>query len=313
MADNTPAILPKPEIVQSSGQHSLADIRDMAVAVAKSRLFDLDSPEQAMTLMLLCQAEGLHPIQAMRVYHIIKGKPSKKADAMLAEFQRRGGKVKWVDFTDAKVSAVFTHPTACPDGQLVDWDLNRAKTAGLMNNDNWRKYPRNMLRARVISDGVRMVLPEVVVGMYTPEEVQDFASEPSERDEARSAKNRGMWAKLQEAPATNEPPPQEEFPPAEVYEQPPPSASKQRRAAAVLAPIPDDCRMIPADIIALKRQLASFAGKAFNDYTEAELAAAEKVVDEMAAGAKDQNNKLQLSVLVSFLRAESDRRKAGAA
>jgi hypothetical protein len=51
-----------------------------------------------------------------------------------------------------------------------------------------------MLRARVISMGVRMVLPGVVMGIYTPEEVQDFdlppaapTPAPAPRREARQA------------------------------------------------------------------------------------------------------------------------------
>ncbi|MEW6097488.1 MAG: hypothetical protein AB1567_13365, partial [bacterium] len=41
--------------------------------------------------------------------------------------------------------------------------------------DNWKHYPRQMLRSRVISEGVRTVLPGCNVGFYTVEEVQDFA------------------------------------------------------------------------------------------------------------------------------------------
>ena len=38
----------------------------------------------------------------------------------------------------------------------------------------WTKYPRQMLRARVISEGIRATNPAVATGMYTPEEVQDM-------------------------------------------------------------------------------------------------------------------------------------------
>lgn len=54
------------------------DLKQMATAACKSGLFSMPSPEAALTLMLLCQAEGLHPIQALRHYHIIKGRPAKR-------------------------------------------------------------------------------------------------------------------------------------------------------------------------------------------------------------------------------------------
>jgi len=47
-----------------------------------------------------------------------------------------------------------------------------AERAGLAGRDNWRKYPRAMMRNRVISEGIRSVWPAVISGIYTPEEIQ---------------------------------------------------------------------------------------------------------------------------------------------
>lgn len=152
--------------------HSIAEVSQMAKAVASSNLFGVKTPDQALALMLLAQAEGLHPMVAARDYHIIEGRPSMKADAMLARFQIAGGKVKWLSLTDQKVAAEFHHESG--GSAVIDWDMDRAKTAGLGGKGNWAKYPRQMLRARVISEGIRTVYPACVVGVYTPEEVQDF-------------------------------------------------------------------------------------------------------------------------------------------
>jgi hypothetical protein len=150
----------------------MTEMERMAVAVSKSGLFGVNTPDQALALMLVAQAEGRHPASAAKEYHIIKGRPALKADAMLARFQQAGGSVSWEERTDAKVSAKFSHPQG---GELVvTWTLEDAKRAGLASGDNWRKYPRQMLSARVVSEGVRAVFPSVVSGLYTPEEVQDF-------------------------------------------------------------------------------------------------------------------------------------------
>ena len=122
--------------------------------------------------MIIAQAEGRHPGTVASEYHIIQGRPALKADAILARFQSANGKVEWHEYTDECVSGTFSHPAG---GSLkVDWDMTRAKAAGLGSKDNWKKYPRQMLRARAISDGVRGVYPAVLQGFYTPEEVQDF-------------------------------------------------------------------------------------------------------------------------------------------
>ena len=154
----------------------VADIARMADAVAKSRLFGVSTPEQAMALMLVAQAEGLHPAIAARDYHIIDNKPALKADAMMARFQAAGGTVKWSAMTDARVAATFSHPAG---GSVeIDWDMKRAETAGLGGKAMWKKYPRQMLRSRVISEGIRTVFPGIAVGVYTPEEVIDFDDRP---------------------------------------------------------------------------------------------------------------------------------------
>lgn len=160
----------------------VADVERMAVAIAKSGLFGLKTSDQALALMLIAQSENMHPASAARDYHIIGGKPSMKADTMLARFQAAGGIVRWSENSDARCAGEFVHPSS-PVPVLIDWDMDRAKKAGLLSNPTWQKYPRAMLRARVVSEGIRTVYPGVLCGMYTPEEVESFQPEPTPRIE----------------------------------------------------------------------------------------------------------------------------------
>lgn len=148
------------------------EVAVMAKAVAASGLFGVKTADQAMALMLIAQAEGLHPAIAARDYHVINGRPALKADAMLARFQTNGGKVQWKAYTDTVVTGLFSHPQG---GEVeITWSIEMARKAGLTGNQTWTKYPRQMLRARCISEGIRTVYPGVTVGVYTPEEVEDM-------------------------------------------------------------------------------------------------------------------------------------------
>lgn len=158
---------------------SLGEMDRMADAIAKSGLFGMKTKDQALALMIVAQSENRHPGSVAAEYHIIQGRPALKADAMLARFQLAGGLVEWIDYTDKKVSAKFSHSVNSPTPVLIEWTMEMATKAGLTGKDNWKNYPRQMLRARVVSEGVRTVYPAVCVGVYTPEEVQDF--EPAER------------------------------------------------------------------------------------------------------------------------------------
>jgi len=150
----------------------VADIEKMAGAIAKSKMFGMKTTEEAFALMLIAQAEGMHPAIAARDYHVIQGRPTLKADAMLARFQNAGGKVQWDVYTDAEVTGTFSHPSG---GSLkLTWTFAQASKIGLTGKDNWKNYPRAMLRARVISEGIRTVYPGCVVGTYTAEELEEI-------------------------------------------------------------------------------------------------------------------------------------------
>jgi len=149
----------------------LQDMQTLAVAIAKSNLFGIKTPEQALVLMAIAQAEGRHPVEAARDYDIINGRPAKKAEAMLRDFILAGGKVAWHALTDELADATFTHPQT---GEVrIDWDMKRAMTA-FGKKEMYAKFPRQMLRSRVVSEGVRTLWPLATSGMYVPEEQADI-------------------------------------------------------------------------------------------------------------------------------------------
>lgn len=161
-------------------QDALKAVEVMGQAMARSGMFGITKVEQGVVLALTSLMERKSVTELARKFHIIEGKLTMRADAMQAEFQERGGRILWKQ-TDEKVcEAVFSHAEYCPDGVTVKLTLDELKTSGVAIGKggklkaNYQKHPRQMLRARAISEGVRMVDPSVIVGVYTPEEVSDF-------------------------------------------------------------------------------------------------------------------------------------------
>jgi len=149
------------------------EMEKMALSTAKSGLFGLKSEHQALTLMLLAQSENMHPIKAIMEYDIINGKPSLKATTILARFQQSGGKIEWIETSDKKAIAKFTHEKG---GTItIEWTIERANKAGLLDNPTWKKYPNQMLRARCIPEGVRAIYPACLSGLYSVEENSESA------------------------------------------------------------------------------------------------------------------------------------------
>ena len=148
------------------------DVQGMAQAIAKSGLFGMKTPDQALALMLVAQAEGQHPATITQDYDIIQGRAARKTHSVLARFQQMGGTVEWHELSDAIADATFSHKAG---GKLrMTWTFEQAKKAGLAGKDNWKNYPRAMLRARCIAEGIRAVYPAALGGMMVSEEAQDM-------------------------------------------------------------------------------------------------------------------------------------------
>lgn len=194
----------------------------MAQVFARSGLFGAKTPEQALALILIAEAEGIHPSQAIQEYDIIEGKPARKAERQLARFQLSGGKVKWLAMTEREVRAEFSHPQG--SDVLIGWTIEQAEQVKyyakgdgggvwkpLTNKLNWRNFPRAMLRARVIAEGVRACFPGYALVTLTTEEAEDLGvltSEPvddaapaqpaiaADTAPIRGKAKKDLWAKI---------------------------------------------------------------------------------------------------------------------
>ncbi len=148
-----------------------ARMQVMSDKITKSGLFGIKNVNQVYSLLMLAESEGLHPMTAMKQYHIVNGRPTLKSSETLARFQKSGGLIKWIKSTEDEAEAELTHPQG---GSItIKWDITKAKKAGIFDkNPTWKTYPSNMLRARVITDGVNAIYP-ACLGGNMPETVAE--------------------------------------------------------------------------------------------------------------------------------------------
>jgi hypothetical protein len=150
-----------------------SELQSMALSVTKSGMFGLKNENQAITLMLIAQAENIHPIQAIQMYSVINGMPALKTTEMIARYMRSGGKIVWLETTDKIAKAKFIFE----ENELVyEYTIQDATKAQLTGKDNWKRMPKEMLRARCASSGIRMSNPASLNNMYSVEEAMDIPS-----------------------------------------------------------------------------------------------------------------------------------------
>lgn len=172
----------------------IARVYRLAKAFAMSGYYTDDkgrgvTPEQAFVKMLLGLDLGLSPAQSMMELQIVKGKPSLSAHLMATMVREHS---RWdyeiVELTEDAVAILFLengetaeHALARkPQPRLSRFTQEDAKKAGLLGgkNDMYAKYPRNMLEARAVSNGVAWFCPEVTLGLrvYHDGELDDAGS-----------------------------------------------------------------------------------------------------------------------------------------
>ncbi len=158
------------------------DVQNFATAlgawISKSGLFGCSNVEQGQLLAMQCIVERKAPLDLAKLYHIINGKMTLRADAMLAMFRERGGKVAWKQFDGEAASAEFTLDGVSTVISYSRADATLAQLLPARAGSGWAKFPAEMLRARLISKAIRMIAPEVCAGLYAPEEIESSSTPP---------------------------------------------------------------------------------------------------------------------------------------
>jgi hypothetical protein len=156
-------------------QLPISELMNLAKAFAESGMFaDTKSAAQAIVKIQAGQEIGIPPFAAMTGIHIIQGKPTIGA-GLIASRLKGSGKYDYrvVDASEKVCSIDFYQGnTKIGNSTFTIEDARKALTK------NIDKFPKNMLFARAISNGVKWYCPDIFSGpVYVPEEMQVVTTE----------------------------------------------------------------------------------------------------------------------------------------
>ena len=149
---------------------ALNDVMQLGPVLAQSGYFqDAREASQAIVKVLAGQEMGFGPIASMVGVHIIKGKPAPGANLMASAVKSNPR----YDYQIIKLADDVCTLAFFENGKKVGESTFTAADAQKAGTQNMGKFPRNMLFARAISNGVRWFCPDVFNGVtaYTPEEL----------------------------------------------------------------------------------------------------------------------------------------------
>ncbi len=132
----------------------------------------LKTPEAVVAVILTGRELGIGPMLALRSIYMQNGKPCLMANLIAALIRRDGHAYSADMLTDTECKITFTRK----GGQVYSHaftlaDAQKAELTGGSNAHSWKHYPKAMLFSRCISAGARIIVPEVIAGLYTAEEL----------------------------------------------------------------------------------------------------------------------------------------------
>lgn len=167
-----PAALPADVSMQEG---TLNTLWREAQALAAGRMFkNVVQAEQAFAKLVIGHHLGLNPSQSMLGIDIVEGNAQLRGVLMGTLVRARDGyDWKVLEFTNDKCKIEFFR-----DGEsqgISEWSEEDSQRAELAKErSNHKKYPRAMFWNRAMSQGVKLLVPEVMSGIpvYVPEDLE---------------------------------------------------------------------------------------------------------------------------------------------
>jgi hypothetical protein len=155
----------------------------IAQTLAKSKIVPVSlqsRPEDIFAILAMGSEIGIKPMQALNSIDVIQGRPTISPELMMAMVLSKLPDAI-IDIKHNNEAKSVTCKTARSQEKLdkgfyyeAVWDLPRAERMGLAGKDNYQKQAKTMLTWRSVAESCRITFPDIIHGLYVPQEFQDF-------------------------------------------------------------------------------------------------------------------------------------------
>jgi hypothetical protein len=196
-------------------------------------------PANLLYAVEYAQALELPRITVLTDMHVIEGKPSASANLISTLVRRAGHRLRVYGSLEEGMTAEIVRVDDPDFTFRATWTMADAQRAQVTHKDNWKHYPKAMLKARAITEVAREACSEVLHGVvYTPEELGEVVDEQGQLVEAPAPQQPQTPMPRQAGSVRRqrafEPRPLTVVPPAPAEPAPAPQRAPEPRAAAVV-------------------------------------------------------------------------------
>lgn len=152
--------------------HSVSDLLQISALLCKSKMLpnSIQSPEAAAAIILKGREIGMPIMESFSMINVIQGKPTISPQGMIA-LARRTRELEDLQIVDDGETCTVTVKRRGQSPFASSFSVQDARAMQLANKDNWQKQPKVMRQWRAIAANFRITFPDVIGGMYTPEEL----------------------------------------------------------------------------------------------------------------------------------------------
>lgn len=177
--------LPVSNKINSLAPQNIAEAMTFCEFLSKSTILPtayVGKPANVFVAVQWGMEVGLAPLQALQNIAVINGKPSIYGDAALALCKSSRVceyVVESIEGDGDKAIAVCKVKRKGEPEQERRFSMDDAKKAKLIGKQGpWSEYPKRMLQMRARGFALRDIFPDVLRGMITAEEAQDYPAHP---------------------------------------------------------------------------------------------------------------------------------------
>lgn len=162
---------------------SIADALELASVMSKASLIPdhlRGKPGDCLLVIMQAQRWGMDAVSVAQCTSVVHGKLCYEGKLVAAALYATGaidGRLRY-EFSGTGAGRTVT-VTGRPHGSSVEQSVVGTVLDWRTANDNWNKQPDDMLVYRGTRQWARRYAPEALLGVYTPDEIEDAPAQPA--------------------------------------------------------------------------------------------------------------------------------------
>lgn len=149
----------------------------LSSTLAKSTVVPMhfrNKPEEIFACLVLGAELGFNPMQSLNSVVFIQGTATLKASTMLALARAKVKDLSVEIVESSEQSQVNVTIKRGSDSYTSTWNDVKAGAMGLLGKDNYKKQKMTMYRWRGVSEALKIMCPDILMGLNMAEELEDL-------------------------------------------------------------------------------------------------------------------------------------------